>query len=231
MAEQLVFALAQPGPPTFANFVAGANAEALAALDAAVLDGSRDVIVLWGAQGAGKTHLLRAAVAAAVAAGRPARFDPVAGAPGVHSLAETGPFVAVDDVHLADADAPGRLFTLFNDVRERGGTFIASSALPPARTALRDDLRTRLGWGLTLEIHPLADSDKAAALATYARDRGLDLGTEVVAYLLTHARRDMPALLATLAELDRYSLARKRPITLPLLRDWMMSTRVGNPPL
>jgi DnaA family protein len=229
--EQLVFALAEPGPPTFANFVAGANAEAMAALHATVREGSRDVIVLWGAPGAGKSHLLQAAVTAAAEAGRSAHFYPADEAAARNPAADAADFVAVDDVHLADADAQRRLFTLFNEVRERGGTFLASSAMPPTRTTLRDDLRTRLGWGLTLEVHALADADKPAALAAYARDRGLELGAEVVTYLLTHARRDMPALVATIAELDRYSLARKRPVTLPLLRDWMMSTRLGNPPL
>jgi DnaA family protein len=229
--EQLVFALAEPGPPTFANFVVGANAEAMAALDAAARAGSHEVIGLWGAPGAGKTHLLRAAVAAAARAGRSAHFYLAAALPAAAPATDTVNFVAVDDVHLADAEAQGTLFTLFNAVRERGGTFLASSELPAARTALRDDLRTRLGWGLTLEIHALADADKPAALAAYARDRGLELGADVIAYLLTRARRDMPALVATIAALDRYSLARKRPITLPLLRDWMMSTRLGNPPL
>jgi DnaA family protein len=86
---------------------------------------------------------------------------------------------------------------------------------------LREDVRSRLGWGLVYEVLPLADEDKPAALVTYARSRGFALNDDVIAYLLAHGRRDMPSLVATLAALDRHSLASKRPITVPLLKDWM----------
>ncbi|MBS0320055.1 MAG: DnaA regulatory inactivator Hda, partial [Proteobacteria bacterium] len=58
----------------------------------------------------------------------------------------------------------------------------------------------------------------------HARARGLALPDDVVHWLLTHAPRDMSALVATLEALDRYSLARGRPVTLPLAREWMLST-------
>src|SRR5690606_18286316 len=98
------------------------------------------------------------------------------------------------------------------------------------RLALRDDLRTRLAWGLAYEIVPLADADKPAALAAYARARGFALAGEVIAYLLAHGRRDMRSLVATLAALDRRSLALKRPVTVPLLREWMQRTLDPDPP-
>jgi DnaA family protein len=82
-------------------------------------------------------------------------------------------------------------------------------------------LRTRLGWGLVYELVPLADTEKPAALAAYARQRGLRLPAEVIDYLLVHGRRDMPWLIATLAALDRHSLATKRPLTVAMVRDWL----------
>ena len=36
-----------------------------------------------------------------------------------------------------------------------------------------------------------------------------------------HGKRDLPSLLATLAALDRASLASKRPVTVPLLKTWL----------
>lgn len=236
MPEQLVFALATPGPPTFANFVTGANAEVVAVLDAVAQGKARDSVVLWGAAGAGKSHLLRATVAATIAAGRRSRYCALPADAGVDQDWAAGvnddwALVAIDAIDTADAAAQARLFTLYNGLRDRGAVFLAAAAVPPSRSLLRDDLRTRLGWGLALEVHALADQDKPAALSSYARDRGLHLPDDVIAYLLTHARRDMPALVATLAALDRYSLARKRPVTLPLLRDWVMSTRAPGPPL
>jgi DnaA family protein len=127
----------------------------------------------------------------------------------------------VDDVDQAGESAQARLFTLYNRLSERGGHLLAAAAAPPARLALREDLRSRLGWGLAYEVLPLRDADKPEALARYARERGFRLGEDVIAYLLAHGRRDMPALVATLAALDRRSLAAKRPVTIPLLREWL----------
>ncbi len=219
--EQLVFELAAPEPPTFANFVAAGNAEAVATLARLAAGTVADTgIVLWGAHGGGKSHLLQATVAAAQAAGRAASYWP---APDRVALDPPGreTLIAIDAVDAADADGQARLFTLFNALRAGGGQLVAAMALPPARVPLRDDLRTRLGWGLVYEIQPLADADKPAALAAYAAQRGFALGEDVIAYLLAHGRRDMASLTAALAGLDRHSLATKRPITLPLVRDWI----------
>jgi len=124
-------------------------------------------------------------------------------------------------VDAADANAQGRLFTLLNRLAAVQGQWLAAAALPPARLALREDLRTRLALGLVLEILPLADADKPRALAAYARERGFRLSDDVIVYLLAHGRRDMTSLVAALAALDRRSLAIKRSITVPMLREWL----------
>jgi DnaA family protein len=101
---------------------------------------------------------------------------------------------------------------------------LAASRTPLGALALREDLRTRLGWGLVYEALPLSDEEKAAALGGYARERGFELSDEVVDYLLRHGRRDMGSLVAAVAALDRLSLAAKRPVTVPLLREWLQAT-------
>ena len=93
--------------------------------------------------------------------------------------------------------------------------------MPLAALPLREDLRTRLGWGLVYELTSLADADKPLALAAYARGRGFRLTDDVIVYLLAHGRRDMGALVGALAALDRHSLATKRPITVAMLRAWL----------
>ncbi len=117
--------------------------------------------------------------------------------------------------------AAARLFTLYNLIKERRARLIATSRAPLATLPLREDVRTRLGWGLVYELLSLEDDAKPAALAVYAKSRGIALSQEVIDYLLRHGRRDMPSLLATLAALDRVSLATKRPITVPLLKGWL----------
>ena len=221
MGEQLVFELVAPEPASFANFVPGRNGEAVAALGRAAAGTLAErSIVLWGASGAGKSHLLAACADAAARHGRRAFLWPSPSAIDLQAPL-AGALVAVDDVDRADADGAARLFTLYNALGEHGGTFVGASALPPARIALRDDVRTRLSWGLVLEVVPLADDDKPEALAAYARSRGFTLADEVIVYLLAHGRRDMRSLVATLAALDRTSLVQKRPVTVPLVREWL----------
>ncbi len=84
------------------------------------------------------------------------------------------------------------------------------------------DLCNRLR-GSKGQLHPLSDADKAAALSAHAAGRGMALDRELIAYLLTHFERDMGTQIALLDALDRYSLQRKRAITLPLLKDALRS--------
>src|SRR5258706_10377994 len=67
--RQLLLDFTQAPAPTFANFVHGGNAELAHALEAAARGpGAERVMYVWGENGAGKTHLLRAFVEAAGAA-------------------------------------------------------------------------------------------------------------------------------------------------------------------
>ncbi|HKW79597.1 MAG TPA: DnaA regulatory inactivator Hda [Casimicrobiaceae bacterium] len=220
--EQLIFELAPAEPPRLANFLPGRNAELAALLPRFVAgQGDETGLLLWGDAGAGKTHLLRAAVALAGEQGGNARFVDDPGTLAASPIgAET--LVAIDRVDTADAAAAAAIFTLYNALRARGGRLIAASRAPLSALPLREDLRTRLGWGLVYEVLPLADDDKPAAMAAFARQRGFGLSPEVIDYLLAHSRRDLPALLATLAALDRASLASRRPITVPLLKSWQL---------
>jgi DnaA family protein len=102
---------------------------------------------------------------------------------------------------------------------------LAAGAASPAGLALREDLRTRLAWGLVYQLRPPSDADKALHLRSEAARRGLRLPDEVVGYLLTRLPRDLPSLNGVLDALDRYSLAAKRPITLPLVREALEARR------
>src|SRR3954454_23869860 len=101
--EQLILELAKPEAPGFANFVAGRNHEVVAMLRRlAIGDVGETSVVIWGPSGVGKTHLLHAVAAAAIAAGRPVRH--VDNAARVELPAVTGALVCVDTVDAADAD-------------------------------------------------------------------------------------------------------------------------------
>jgi len=194
--QQLPLVLSAPEPPGFDNYIAGANAEALAAVRALAQGTARDPIVyLWGEAGSGRSHLLHAAQRAN---------------PGL---------VVADDVQELDEDAQQALFALINAARERGPGVLVAGDQPPAGLALREDLRTRLAWGLVYELHPLGDEAKGAHLAALAARRGLELAPEVAAYLLARLPRDFTSLNRVMDALDRHSLARQRGLSLPLVRE------------
>ena len=213
--RQLALDITRPPAPAFGNFVVGRNAEAIAHLRSAIAGSGERFVYLWGEPGCGRTHLLKAAAAGAnatyIACETTSRFD------------DAAPLLAADDVERLDADAQVALFTRYNALRERGGGLIASGSVPPVQLKLRADLLTRLGWGLVVQVHALSDEEKAQALAQHAQARGFTLPGEVIAYLLSHAPRDMGALFATLDALDRHSLETKRAVTVPLVREWLLS--------
>jgi DnaA family protein len=203
---------------SFDTFVPGANAMALEHLRA-VHAGSAPVY-LWGPSGSGKTHLLQALAQ---------RFQLQGGQVGWFSAADAGPWaidertdlIVFDACDQFDADQQQSAFALFVDATTRGIPIAAAGRLPPVDLPLRDDLRTRLGWGHVLAIQPLSESETRAALRREADRRGLFLSDEVMDYLLTRFTRDLKHLMALLDGLDEYALVNKRAITVPLLKQML----------
>lgn len=211
--SQMLLGIAPEWVPTLDNFVAGRNVELLAALRQAAA-GAAEVraVYLWGEKGSGKSHLLQAMVAQA--AGQGAYYA-------TGAVPEAAGLVAVDDAEVLDDAAQISLFELYNRMREQGGLLLVSGTQAPAHLGLRDDLRTRLGWGLVYQVHALSDEEKAEALRQHAGARGFELPHEVTQYLLRHGRRDLPSLLQVLDALDEHCLRLKRAASVPLLKEVM----------
>ena len=187
--KQLLLDIKPAAPPTLQNFVLGRNAEALASLNTA---SNQHFIYLWGESGSGKTHLLSACEA--------------------HGIR------VADDVHLLNNDAQIALFNTYNELKENGEILIAAGLHAPKQMGLRDDLATRLAWGLVYQLQPLNDAEKALALKNHAEERGIKLPDEVIDYCLRYLRRDLPTLMATLDALDEWSLTAQKPVTVPMLK-------------
>ena len=220
--RQLLLDIHTEQRPTLDNFVAGANAELLARLSALAQPRTFDAVYLWGPPGSGRTHLLRATHAAADAARRRAVYV-AGGEAGAELPCPPGGLLVVDDADRLDETAQIALFRAFNTARLAGLALLMSGATAPLQLALREDLRTRIGSALVYEVKPLTDEDKAAALKSHAVRRGMRIEDELIDFLLRHAPRDLSTLMAVLDALDRVSLERKRPVTLPLLREVLQS--------
>ena len=210
--RQLVLDIGPARPAEFASFVVGSNAELIARLQAVASGSVTDTMLyLWGEPGSGRSHLLQATVRAAT---RFARYAPCGPLP----APVAGSLIAVDDVESLDPAQQLALFNQINDARETAGTVIAAGPTPPAHLPLREDVRSRLAWGLVFQVRMLSDDEKAIYLRAEAERRGLRLADEVIRYLLTHVRRDLPSLIAVIEHLDKYSLSHQRAVTLPLVR-------------
>lgn len=222
--RQLALDLPSPPAPTLDNFVPGRNVELLERLGRLAAIGRQErFFYLWGDPGCGRTHLLKGAVSKLQHAGARAAYVACGAGTDPGNRLDGMDCVALDDVDRLGVEAQEAAFHLYNVLRERGGALVASGAAPPVQLTLREDLVTRLGWGLVYRVHVLSDAEKVAALIDHAAARGFPLLPEIGEYLLAHVRRDMPSLLAVLDALDRFSRETKRPITLPLARDLLRS--------
>lgn len=217
--KQLVLDLGADQAQTLDSFEVGQNAELAQLMRQFAARTAREHFAyLWGESAAGKTHLLRA-----LASTPAARF--------IAADAPESAFIYAPEVSLYLLDDCDRLapasqidaFGLFNQIRDNGAFMVSSGALAPAVLPVREDLRTRMGWGLIYQVHGLTDDEKIAALTTAAATRGLILSPGVLPYLLSHFRRDMRSLSTMLDALDHYSLETRRAVTLPLLRELLQA--------
>ena len=209
--KQLLLDIKPSAPATLQNFVIGRNAEAMASLHALISTAYCNVLsanffntasnnaisqsnfmYLWGETGSGKSHLLSACQSIGLA--------------------------VADDIHLLDNNAQIALFNQYNQLKESGSILIAAGLYAPTQMGLRDDLATRLAWGLVYQLHTLNDHEKASALKQHAYERGMKLPDEVADYCLRYLRRDLPTLMATLDALDEWSLTTQKPINLSMLK-------------
>ena len=222
--KQLLLDIAPPPLPTLANFVPGRNVELLQTLESILVGAEKErFFYLWGSGGCGKSHLLQGLArayeheqmkATYFACDEHTRFA----APGEADC------VLVDDAHRLGAEAQIGLFNLYNHIREEGhAVLLLTGPAAPSQLKLRDDLVTRLGWGLVYQVHELTDEEKIKAMKSHAASRGLDLPQEVGDYLLRHERRDLPTLIATVDALDNYALANHRKVTVPLVRELLQA--------
>jgi DnaA family protein len=178
---------------------------------------------LWGPEGSGKTHLLQAAVASLRAQGHSVGYmDAETEAPAAFD--ESWSAVVMDDVHLYGDALQHAAFSWFVQAHTLQRPVLAAGRPAPIDLALREDLRTRLGWGHIFVLQPLDEAQSRAVLRQAADARGLFLSDEVMDYTLRRFSRDLGSLLALLDELDRYALQTQRAITIPLIRSMLENT-------
>lgn len=228
MIEQLPLALQLSQDFSFDNFVPGENWEALSQLiDCA----PGKMFYFFGESGSGKTHLLKALAAD--------RADTVYFAASnfpttIEACLESAPqIIAIDDVHELDADQQMNLFDLVNHCHRNKATdeaitLVMTGDQSPLNMPIREDLRNRLGWGLAYRLHSLKDEDILLAIQQRAFEKDLKINKEAMDWLLKNTERNIRSLFAWLDALDLYSIAKRRQVTLNLIKNFIKEAEFKN---
>ena len=225
--KQLALDIGLATGPSLETFFAGPNEAALRHLQLWVADGAKFLrspvpTYLWGDSGSGKTHLLTSVHSALREQGasvgwmdatlhQPAEFD------------EAWAAVIMDDVHLYTAEQQHAAFNWFVNAHSLQCWVLSAGALPPADLQLREDLRTRLGWGHVFHLQVLSEPERRSVLRQQADARGIFLSDEVMDFMLNRFSRDLDSLVQLLDQLDAYALRTQRAITIPLIKAMLES--------
>jgi DnaA family protein len=226
--KQIALDIGLSAGPTVANFFPGPNLAALQHLELWLGDknapASRSPVptYFWGPSGSGKTHLLKAAREGLREQGaRVGWLD--ASVHEAPDYSENWAAVLMDDVHLYTAVQQQVAFNWFVHAQTLQRPVLAAGAYAPVELKLRDDLRTRLGWGHIFGLQLLSEAERRAVLRQAADARGVFLSDEVMDFMLTRFSRDLGSLMELLEMLDGYSLQSKRAITIPMIKSMLES--------
>jgi len=218
-ARQLVLDLPHRPALGRGDFLVAAGNEAAVAWIDRWPDWPAPGLALYGPAGSGKTHL--AAVWQARSGATPLTADMLTAARPAAGWGASPRWVLEDgEAALAGRAAEEALFHLYNRLTAGGGHILLTGRLPPARwpVGLRD-LGSRLAALPSVEIKPPDDKMLTALFRKLFRDRQLDVPGELILYLVQRIERSCAAVAAAVETLDRASLARRRPVTLPLARE------------
>jgi DnaA-homolog protein len=192
LPRQIALDLGHTPKPTLDNFIATGNENLIAVLkdiqnrwqhpkDTSALSTDSKMIHLWGASGSGRTHLLSALHVQATELGINAYLlnhdssmdEWRACADTLIENNQAPGLLCVDDIDHLSEFAQGALFRLHNLIREASHQHLITTSLAPSSNLqIREDLKTRLVWGLVFQMHALSDAEKLQALQQAATERG-----------------------------------------------------------
>lgn len=228
-SPQLPFDFSASEQYTFDNFLVSSKNEELLSQLKQFDNASEAVTFLWGARGVGKSHLLQALCNdneindSLQSLYLPMEKIKVFG-PDVFGSLHHMELICIDDFDLVTGDKEWEesLFEFFNRSREAGVKLVVSAVNSPRGLDFAlPDLASRMSWGVIYQLHELDDEEKLMALDARANDRHMPLTSDVLNYIYQRHSRELQSLLEILDKLDELSLAEKRRLTIPFVRQVM----------
>lgn len=208
------------------SFLAGENGNLIKLLKQIANKESNHVLYLWGEAGTGKTHLLQAACKQAAESDLHVAYIPLnqieeLSAEMLHDLGELD-LVCIDDVEsmIGQLEWQQGLTWLYNELKDNKHSLIISGNKSPANSGLElDDLKSRLSSDQVIQIKSPNDDLKIKILKQKAKERSFELSDEVIEFLMRRVERNLSSLIDILDKIDHASLAAKRKITIPFVKE------------
>ena len=214
---------------TFDNFIVGKPNELAYAAAQRVAESevvSFNPLFLYGGVGLGKTHLMHA-VAWAIKKRSPKknvvykalRFK------NIMSFKEqfrTVDVLMIDDVQviIGKDNTQEEFFHTFNTLVDKKRQIIISADKSPADLeGLEDRLKSRLGWGLVADIHPLTYELRLGILQSKAEQKQLTLSPEVLEFLANKITNNVREMEGALNRLAVHGSLHQSEITVEMVKD------------
>ena len=214
------------------NFIVGDNEATLRALAAWLsFDPQYRILHLWGAAASGKTHLMQAHYRQIVnpealldAPQRDCLYLSKHSSLDDFDLAQEFDAVMIDGIETLSQAQQIAAFQVYNDIKTTPQKrWLSSSRAAPrqiVQLGVRDDLATRLSWGMVQGVQGLSDEAIKTVLFLHAQLLGFTLSPDVAHWMLWHLPRDAASQRDALDALDYYALQHKKPLTLHTVRAW-----------
>ncbi len=226
---QLPLALSIQPSASFENFHAGKNHEVVTfLLSCSTGESNINSVYLWGEKAIGKTHLLHALCLQFDQQDQRAAYIPLQDhaelAPSMLDGLEMYALICIDDLHAIAGNASweNALFHLYNRIDGQRALLVVTGKQSLDHIDLQlADLKSCLTGRHVYQLSELDDTEKALALQKRAKERGLELLSQVSKYLLSRYPGDLTDLLVLLDDLDKASLAEQRKLTIPFIKYWL----------
>lgn len=222
--EQLTLNVRLRDCAQFENFfVASLNATTLKFFENFLKNDQTTYGYIWGKPSSGRTHVLQACVNQAEQENLTAIYLPLQSnlTPSALENLENFDLVCIDDIDIIATHKiwEEALFHFFNRSQAAKKHLLLSASCAPRELAIDlPDLKSRLTSGVIFQLIELNENEKLQALQLRAKNRGLQLSVEVGEFLMRRWGRDMSALFNALDKLDHASLAERRKLTVPFVK-------------
>jgi len=224
--SQIPFQFGHNQQHDLATFLQGENKNLLQLLKSMASRENIHSLYLWGLQGTGKTHLLQATTKHANELDLHVAYIPLRQLNDIsveilHDLGDLD-LVCIDDLEciIGHPEWQQGLTWLYNELRDNGHSLIMTANTSPTNIPLElDDLKSRLSWDQVSQVKPANDELKIQILKQKAELRSFDLSDDVIEFIIRRVDRDMGTLMSILDKIDHASLAAKRKITIPFVKE------------